>query len=170
MQGFLDLVSDFSLNVKVVEKHWKEFCVEGEEEDAIIKFIFQKCHSGFSVQNRLIGNQRKHYFLFVNQQHLLSTHSKLWYLDKTRAHREKQGSFSKEVRIFVSLLTWRNLRLFIVWNTLVLSVKAKHSLNLFVTCHVVSGRYTHWLLRLWGPLAMSYFIIPSSTLLNMPFL
>lgn len=49
MQGFLDLVSDFNLNVKVVEKHWKEFCVEGEEEDAIIIFIFQKCHSGYSV-------------------------------------------------------------------------------------------------------------------------
>lgn len=49
MQGFLDLVSDFNLNVKVAEKHWKEFCVKGEEEDAIIIFIFQKCHAGYSA-------------------------------------------------------------------------------------------------------------------------
>lgn len=41
-QGFLDLVSDFNLNVKVVEKHRREFCVEGEEEDAIIIFMLQK--------------------------------------------------------------------------------------------------------------------------------
>lgn len=50
MQGFLDLVSDFNLNVKVVEKHRREFCVEGEEEDAIIIFMLQKkCHSGYRV-------------------------------------------------------------------------------------------------------------------------
>lgn len=49
IQGFLDIFSNFTLNVKVAEKHWKEFCVEGEEEDGVIIFIFQKCHSGYSA-------------------------------------------------------------------------------------------------------------------------
>jgi len=33
--------------------------VEGGEEGAIIKFIFQKCHSGYCVGNKLIGGQSK---------------------------------------------------------------------------------------------------------------
>lgn len=50
MQGLLDLVKHLILIVKVVEKQWKQFNVEGGEEDAIMKFIFQKCHSGCSVK------------------------------------------------------------------------------------------------------------------------
>lgn len=45
--------------VKVMEKYSKELSMEGGEEGAIIKFIFQKCHSGYSVGNTLIGGQRK---------------------------------------------------------------------------------------------------------------
>lgn len=42
-----------------MEKQWKKLSVEDREEYAIIKFVFQKCHSGYSVENRLIGSKRK---------------------------------------------------------------------------------------------------------------
>ena len=46
----------------MMEKQWKEFSVEGKGEDIIIKFTFQNDHSDYSVENRLIGGQRKALF------------------------------------------------------------------------------------------------------------
>lgn len=48
LQGLLDL-GILIFIVRLGEKQWKEFSVEGEEEDVTIKFMFQKCHSGYSV-------------------------------------------------------------------------------------------------------------------------
>ena len=50
-QGLLDHITDLNLMVKVMEKIMVGVSLEGGEEGAIIKFIFQKCHSGYSLEN-----------------------------------------------------------------------------------------------------------------------
>lgn len=49
------------------------------------------------------GKKRKHYFLFVSQHHLLSTHSKLQI-----KLGEKYNSFLKEVKVIMGLVRYRN--------------------------------------------------------------